>query len=143
MLLDDYLAEWKKESGYDQTDLSGEALKIPLLHAKWLRYLSNERLILKKLESDAKRLKHDKYEFYTMGPNEDTPKNWKLPPKGMILKSEAMNYVDSDKDIIELNLKVAYQQEKVDILAEILKMIHNRQWHIRSAIDWNKFQAGG
>jgi len=143
MNLDDLMTEWKTDSGYNPTDLSNEALRIPTLHAKWMQYLSKERLLLKKLESDCKRLKHDKYEFYTMGPNEDTPKTWKLPPKGIILKSEAMNYVDSDSDIIEMNLKVAYQNEKVDYLVEIVKQINNRQWHIRNAIEWHRFQAGG
>ena len=40
--------------------------------------------------------------------------------------------------MIELNLKIVYQQEVVDVLDEILKSINNRNWIIRNAVEWHK-----
>jgi len=53
------------------------------------------------------------------------------------------HYLDSDKDIININLKMAYQMEKLELLESIIKTVSNRGFQIRAAIDWAKFQTGG
>ena len=60
----------------------------------------------------------------------------------MILKQDLSIYMDADKDIIELNLKIAYQMEKIDLLEAIIKSLTNRNFQIKSAIDWTKFMQG-
>ena len=83
-------------------------------------------------------------EFYQDGPTqEQLEKGWKLPAKGRILKSDVANYVDSDSDIIALNLKLAYQQEKVNAFESIIKTISNMGFHIKSYIEWERFKVGG
>jgi hypothetical protein len=90
-----------------------------------------------------KQLKLDKYEFLTQGPNEETKdKGWKLPPKGMILKGDIPMYLEADQDVINLSLKIGYQQEKIDLLESIIKTIINRGFLIKSAIEWQKFTMG-
>ena len=42
-----------------------------------------------------------------------------------------------------MNLKVAYQNEKVELLETIIKSISNRNFIIKNAIDWNRFVMGG
>lgn len=143
MTIDEIYDEWSKDCNIDRTELGEESLKIPQVHSKYLKIYSSERLKLIKLESEMKTLKRDKYEFYTQGPNEDTPSHWKLPPKGMILKSDIPMYIDSDADIINLTLKIGYQKEKIELLEEIIKSINNRGYSIRAAIDWHKFTMGG
>ena len=44
--------------------------------------------------------------------------------------------------MIDLNLKMAYQQEIVDVIDAIMKEINSRQWNIRNAIEWRKFENG-
>jgi len=51
-------------------------------------------------------------------------------------------YLDGDSDIISMNLRVAYQQEKIDVLESIIKTISNLGWHVKSAIDFKRMQAG-
>jgi hypothetical protein len=67
---------------------------------------------------------------------------WQLPPKGRILKSDVGPYVDADKDIIKLNLKYAYQLEKIELLTDIIKTLHNRGYQLKTAVDWEKFKVG-
>ena len=50
--------------------------------------------------------------------------------------------MESDEDIIELNLKVEYQKEKVSYLESIIKEVSNRHWKIKNAIEWRKFVSG-
>jgi hypothetical protein len=99
-------------------------------------------MLLRKYDADMRKLKLDKYEFYTMGPNEDTPKDWKLPPRGMILKTDIPMYIEGDKDIIDLSLRIGIQQEKVDLLESIIKSLTNRGFQIKAAIDFLKFTMG-
>jgi hypothetical protein len=142
MKLEAIYDEWKKDSDIDKTELGDESLKIPKLHHKYFQVYSSEKMLLRKYESEMKQLKLAKYEFYTMGPNEDTPKEWRLPPRGMILKADIPAYMDGDKDIIDLSLKIGLQQEKVELLESIIKSLTNRGFQIKAAIDWFKFTMG-
>lgn len=142
MNIDEILSLWEIDSKIDPTDLGEEAIKIPSLHHKYFQIYAREKIILKKQESDFKKLKLDKYEFYSQGPNEETPKTWRLPSKGLILKAEIPAYIEADKEIIDLSLKIGYQQEKVDLLESIIKSFQYRGYNIKSAIDWHKFTMG-
>lgn len=142
MKLDDIYEQWKKDSELDKTELGDESLKIPKLHHKYFQVYTSEKLLLRKYEGELKQLKLSKYEFYTMGPNEDTPKDWKLPPRGMILKGDIPMYLEGDQDIINLSLKIGLQQEKVELLESIIKSLTNRGFQIKAAIDWYRFTMG-
>jgi thymidylate synthase len=143
MNIDEIMSEWKTDSEIDVTELADESIKIAKLHQKYYEYLIKEKLLFKKNESDLKLLKLEKYEFYTQGHNEETlKKGWELPSKGMVIKSEIPMYLEGDKDIINLNLKISYQQEKIDLLQSIIKSLNNRGYNIKSAIDWIKFTSG-
>lgn len=143
MKIEEVFEHWEQDSKIDKTELGDAALDIPKLHHKYFQILVNEKMQLRKLEAEFKRLKLDKYEFFTQGPNEDTKdKGWKLPPKGMILKGDIPMYMEADEDIINISLKIGLQQEKVELLDSIVKTIINRNFVIRNAIDWQKFTMG-
>ena len=116
MNIEQILLEWSKDSEIDKTELGNESLKIPKLHHKYYEILVSERLIYKKLEADMKQLKLAKHEFYKDGHTEETKKKgWELPAKGMILKSDLPLYIEADKDIINLSLRIGFQQEKIEL----------------------------
>ena len=142
MKLDEIYDQWKKDSDLDKTELGDESLKIPKLHHKYFQVYTSEKLLLRKYEGELKQLKLSKYEFYTMGPTEDTPREWKLPPRGMILKGDIPMYLEGDQDIINLSLKIGLQQEKVELLESIIKSLTNRGFQIKAAIDWYRFTMG-
>lgn len=143
MKIDDIYDEWEKDSHIDRSELGDESLKIPKLHHKYFKIFTHERLILRKYEAELKQLRLDKHEFYTLGPTEEThEKGWKLPPQGKILKSEVSNYIDADKDVVNLTLKIGIQQEKIELLQSIIKSLTNRGFNIKAAIDWEKFKVG-
>ncbi len=60
----------------------------------------------------------------------------------VILKGDVESYVQSDPDVIEVNLRIGLQMEKVEVLTEILRAVNSRTWHIGRAIDWIKFKHG-
>jgi len=143
MKIEEITAQWKDDSVIDKTELGDEAIKIPKLHHKYYQILISEKLLLRSQEAEMKQLKLDKYEFYTQGPNEETEsKGWKLPAKGLILKTDIPMYMDADSDIIKLSLKIGLQQEKIEFLDSIIRSLMNRGYNIKAAIDWTKFTMG-
>lgn len=143
MKLESIFELWDVDSKINREDLSDESLRISTLHSKYHKIYTQERLTLRKYEHELKQLKLDKYEFYTQGPTKETmEKGWQLPPVGKVIRSDVDKYMDADRDIIELSLKVGVQHEKIELLESILKTIHNRGFQIKNAIDWIKFTSG-
>lgn len=144
MTLNEVFEMWEKDSTINPSELGNAALDLAKLHHKYYSVFARERLLLRKLESEMKELKLSKQEFYIDGPTEEQIElGWKLPAKGRILKSDVAAYMDADNDIIQLNLKIAYQQEKINALESIIRMIRDRGFHIKSAIDFERFKVGG
>jgi hypothetical protein len=144
MKFEDIFVSWEKDSAIDRTELAEESLKIPKLHHKYYTIYVTEKATLRRLESDMKKLKLEKYEFFTLGPNEETKdRGWRLPARGMILKADIPMYMEGDQDIIDLSLKIGMQQEKVELLESIIKSLQTRNFIIKNAIDFTKFSMGG
>ena len=51
-------------------------------------------------------------------------------------------FLESDKDTIDIQEKIAYQKEKIEYLESIIKTIVNRNFLIKNIIDWRKFTSG-
>lgn len=144
MKLEEIFEQWKIDSEIDRTELGDEALKVAKLHHKYYQILVSERLLVKSHEAEMKRLRLDKYEFFSQGPNEETQsKGWKLPAKGLILKSDIPMYMDADEDIIKLSLKIGVQQEKIELVESIIRTLMNRGYNVKAAIEWQRFISGG
>lgn len=144
MKIEEIMNEWSQDVEIDSTELGSESLKIPKLHSKYINILVAERLLLRKLESELKVLKKDKYEMFTMGATkEHRDLGWELPPRGIVLKQDIPIYMESDKDIINLSLRIGMQQEKVDLLESIIKSIQNRGYQLKTSLDFLRFTMGG
>lgn len=143
MKLDDILEMWSEDCNVDRTELGEEALKIPKLHSKYLRHFSEERLLLRRLEEEKRELIKLKHDYYRgILPEDDLKFNGWEPFQLNVLKSDVPMYIDSDQDIIKMNLKMAMQNEKVSTLEAIIKSISNRGYLIKSAIDFERFKVG-
>ena len=144
MKIENIFEEWDKDTDFDKTELGDEALKVSKLHHKYFRILSHERITRRTLEAELKVLKLEKFEFYTQGPSkESVERGWEMPPIGKVVKSEVNNYMEADRDIINISLKIGIQSEKIDLLESIIKTILSRGYNIKAAIDWEKFKMGG
>lgn len=143
MKLEEIFELWSKDSTIDRTELGNEAIRIAKLHYNYYRIFSNERLLLKKLETEHKQLYKDKYEWFNgvMEPERLKELGWQ-PNYLKIMKAELPMHIDSDADIIKSNLRIAVQQEKVDVLESIIKSLNGRGYNIKAAIDYEKFKTG-
>ena len=104
---------------------------------------TDEKLILQKMESDLSILKKNKWLYYTGKLSKEELDTYGWEPFDLnILKTDIDKFLSSDEEMILLQHRVTLQKEKVNYLENIIKIINNRQWYIRSAIDWIKFTQG-
>jgi hypothetical protein len=143
MNLSDYQNYAKNDLVLDETQLEIESLKTPQLHSKYLNFLMDEKLQLTKLQHDFKVLRKKKWLYYTgkISQEELEEEGWETFEL-TILKTDLDKFLDSDEDLQNIHIRIKYRETIVDYLQEIIKIINNRQWNIRSAIDWLKFTNG-
>lgn len=144
MKIEEYLDEWEKDSVINRTELGNESTHIPKLHGKWLKYLSDERLRLRSLHIKRRKLNSKLGDYYRgdLNNQNDLDELGRKPQDRVILKNEISSYVEADDEMIELDMKVLLQQEKVDVITEIMKSINTRNFVIKNAIDFLKFCNG-
>ena len=128
---------------FDKTELDTESLKTPQLHNKYLILFSQEKLKLEQVLSEKKISRRDKWLYYTgkMSEEELKEKGWESCDL-VILKTDVDRFIDADRDIIKLEARVTLQREMVNYIENVIKIISNRQWNIRAALDWIKFTQG-
>ena len=144
MKIENIIGMWQEDVKIDETELSRESLNIPLLHGKYLKHFSDERLKLRALKMKHKQLSTRLSDYYRGDLNnpEDLAELGREPYEFKRLKQEVSHYVDSDSEMVHLNTKIAYQQEMVDILEEIIKSINTRGYVIKNSLDFLRFTSG-
>lgn len=146
MDLNDILEEWSRdcEIGHKLDDASRET---PKLHAKYLMYLSQAKLFLKRAEDRQHRLLKDKFLWYNgkLSQEDISKHGWEPDPyDGLkVLKTDMDYWYESDKDIQESESKIVYYKTMCDTLKEIVDGLKWRHQHIRNIIEVRRFEAGG
>jgi hypothetical protein len=132
-----------KDSQIDSTELGNESLKIPQIHSKYLNMLTELRLLLSKLQHDFAILRLRKWKIYTGKASQEELESWGEEPFDLdILKTDVDKFMDADKTLIDLKLKISLNETKIKMIEEFLKSVNNRNFMIRSAIDWQKMMNG-
>jgi len=143
MLFDDIKKMAEIDLKFNESELDTESLRIPQLHGKYLNLLYDEKLLLRKWKNELSSLVKLKWEYYTGKMSEEDLKKYGWEPFSLrILKQDVELYMESDSDLNGRRDRVFVQEEKVNYLESILKMISSRQYHIRDAITWRKFING-
>ena len=103
----------------------------------------DEKLKLKKFESNLKSLTKNKWLYYSGKMSEEQLIELKWEPFELaLLRQDLDRFIESDDDVIESTNKVELQKEKVIYVENIIKIVSNKAWNIRAAIDWIKFTQG-
>ena len=140
MTLEELQQQVSKDFKLDDTELDSESVSIPLLHNKYLIHFNKFSLLLKKAEYEHKTMIKDKWEYYT---GKADPGVYKEKPFDIkVLKSDVHIYMDSDPELQRADQKVAYLNQIVKYLEQVLRGINNRSFLIKNAIEWKKFTSG-
>jgi hypothetical protein len=140
MDLEQLQLEADKDLKINDIELDIESLKTPQLHNKYLKHYTKFKLMLIKSEDELKVLRRDKWEYYT---GKSDPQVYQLKPFNFkILKTDIDKYLDADEELLKLTQKVAYLSTIVDFLDRTLRIIVNRTYVIKNAIEWKRFTSG-
>ena len=140
MTLDELQAIAEKDLKVDDLELASESTRNAALHQKDLTFLNHYKGLLITKKSELKRLKLKKWEYFT-GKSDpqvyrDNPFDYK------ILKADLHIYLDADDDLIKAQSLVEYYEMCVDTCERYMKNISDRQWNIKNAIAWRRFESG-
>ena len=140
MTLEELQESVNKDFKLDDTELDRESVNIPLLHNKYLIHFNKFNLLLKKADQEHKSLTKDKWEYYT---GKADPSVYQEKPFDIkVLKSDVHIYMDSDPELQKADQKVAYLNQIVKYLEQVLRGVNNRTFLIKNAIEWKKFTSG-
>ena len=140
MTLEELQQSVNKDFKLDDTELDRESVNIPLLHNKYLIHFNKFNLLRKKADQDYKTLIREKWEYYT---GKADPAVYQEKPFNLkVLRQDVDKYIKSDPEVNKLEQKVTYIQTTVNYLERTLKLISNRTFTIKNAVDWKKFTSG-
>ena len=132
---------WEQDSKIDPDNLHTESLNIPILHSKYFEIYNTIILLKKKAEQQKKNIRHQRYEYFTGKADPDVYLENPFPKK-IRDKETLQGYLDSDEKLSQSSLKVDYYDVMLSYLQDIMKMIHQRNYQIKNAIDFQKFASG-
>ena len=140
MTLEELQVQADKDLKINDTELDLESLKTPQLHNQYLKHLTKYKLMLSRSETEYNILKREKWEYYT---GKADPAVYQLKPFNLkLLKPDADKYIYADDVVIKAQQKVTYLKTTVDYLDRTLRIITNRTFQIKNAIEWRKFMSG-
>ena len=132
---------WEEDSEIDKDNLHDESLKIPQLHAKYFDLYNTLFLLRKKADQQRKNIRHERYEYFSGKADPDVYIENPFPKK-IRDKDTMTKYLDADEKLSTSNLKIDYYDTMLVYIESILKVIQNRTFQIKNAIEYMRFQSG-
>ena len=132
---------WEKDSKIDPDNLHDESLKIPQLHSKYYTLYNTITLLRERAREQYSKVRLERYNYYTgKAPAEvyvEEPFPYKVREKDAIQR-----HLEADDKMNKVDMKIKYYDIMLKFLEEIIRVVSNRTYQIKIAIEWNKFQAG-
>jgi hypothetical protein len=138
---DEYKALAEAELTIDEFNLDGESIRTPKLHSRWLGFLCDEGVKLKQIQNLSKSLYLERWKYWS-GKASDQYYAKHGPVHEKILKTDLDIYLNADVVLSTMKEVLEQQNRIVDFLERSVKEITSRTFHIKSAIDWRKFESG-
>ena len=132
---------WKSDSKLDEDLHDNDSLAIPQLHMKYMEFHNQYSLMKKERDIEMKRLIKEKWLYYKGKAPSSVYKEIPFDLK-LTTKEEISMFIEADEDIGKLKYKIEYIDQVIFFLDGVLRMINNRTYHIKNAIEWKKFQSG-
>ena len=143
MNFDELKQQVQEDLKIDSTELAIESVNTPQIHNKYLLFLKKHKEALAEDERTLRVMKKYKWLYYTGKLSKEELDQFKWEPFDLnILKTDVDKFIDADDDVIKLERQITEKKELVCYLDGVVKIVANRQWNIRSAIEWIKFSHG-
>ena len=131
---------WKTDSKLDDDLHDNDSLAIPQLHMKYMEFHNTYSLMKREREQEMKKMIRDKWLYYKGKAPSSVYKEMPFDLK-LTTKEEITMFIEADEDIGKLRFKIDYRDQVLFFLEGVLRMINNRTYHIKNAIEWKRFQS--
>lgn len=144
MTLEELLQEYEKDAAISDTKLDLESIKTPKLHHKYLTLLMGFRMKRVQRESLVNEQRTLRFRYYRGELSREMLQElgWQQYQGVKPLKNEMEEILKGDPILAKTKKELDYLNEMIYALEEILKQIKARDWNIKSAIDFKRYQAG-
>ena len=92
-------------------------------------------------ELEMKRLLKEKWLYYKGKAPAAVYKEMPFDLK-LTAKDEISMFIEADEEVQKIQYKIDYIEQVLFFLDGVLRMINNRTYHIKNAIEWKRFQSG-
>ena len=141
MDLEKIQAMWEKDSHIDPDNLHDESLKIPQLHSKYYTLYNTITLLREKAREQYSKVRLERYNYYTGKATAEVYAEEPFPYK-VREKDAIQRHLEADDKMNKIDMKIKYYDTMLKFLEEIIRVVSNRTYQIKNAIEWNKFQTG-
>jgi hypothetical protein len=132
---------WQRDSVIDPDNLHDETLKTTQLHAKYYTLHNTITLLRERAKESYNRVRLERYNYYTGKADPEVYEQEPFPYK-VRDKDALQRHIEADEKLNKLDMKIKYYNTEIKFLEDVIKMISNRNFQIKNATDWHKFQAG-
>ena len=132
---------WERDSKIDPDNLHDESLKIPQLHSKYYTLYNTITLLRERAREQYSKVRLERYNYYTGKATAEVYAEEPFPYK-VREKDAIQRHLEADDKMNKIDMKIKYYDVMLKFLEEIIRIVSNRTYQIKNAIEWNKFQAG-
>jgi hypothetical protein len=142
--LEDLQAAWKVDATIDHMHLDTASIRTANLHQKYLDIMTEYKIRIFSLEKKFLEMKGVRSRYFSgqMTKAELEQNGWEQYPYKTPLKSELERLLETDPILLDLKDKTSYYTFCFEYVEDVLKALRDRNYQIRAAIDFMKFQAG-
>ena len=98
-------------------------------------------LLREKARESYAKVKLERYNYYTGKATAEVYAEEPFPYK-VREKDAIQRHLEADDKMNKIDMKIKYYDVMLKFLEEIIRIVSNRTYQIKNAIEWNKFQAG-
>ena len=125
----------------DDMSLDSESLNTPKLYSKYLFKYTESLNKLRKIQDIHAKIKLERWKYY-VGKQSTAYYKEHGQVHDKILKTDIDMYLNADDYVVAISAIYDKQKRLCDMLEKSLKEINQRSYHIKSVIEWRKFESG-
>ncbi len=143
-VVEEIIEQWEIDAVIDPTDIKGESIRTPILHAKYVRMLAVWKIKQTNLKIKLNEVRQEKTRYYNgeMSLEECKAKGIDqyqgLKPVRAVLEQ----MLAADNDVTKVQMQMEAVDTTVYIIESILKAISARDFQISNYIKQQAFMAG-
>lgn len=128
----------------DLADLAVESSRTPYLHGRFINILSDLRIEEKNIDLRMKKIIKRKWLWMNGKASPEQLAEWGYEPFQLkLLKQDFDMFLEADDEFSQLLEKQKENKAMIETCLEMLKSMNNRNFTIRSIVDFQKMTYGG